>query len=81
MIFIKIDKMEFFSPRFIGMRVTFTEGHAGTWVLTRKVSDTSSQYTESEFNLLDGASGAYGTFTCANINNTSEIAIMKVFMQ
>jgi hypothetical protein len=45
----KIDKMEFFSPHFIGMEVTFTdhEGHAGTWVLTRKVSDTSSQ-----FNLL-----------------------------
>ncbi|KAN0085146.1 hypothetical protein V8E54_001613 [Elaphomyces granulatus] len=30
-----------------------------------------------------GASGAYGTFACANVNNTSEdeAAIMKVFMQ
>ena len=75
-----MDDMECFSPHFIGMEVTFAHGNSGTWILTEKLSDTSSQYSPFEARLLGGPSGAYGTFVCANVN-TSQIAIIKVFMQ
>jgi glycerol dehydrogenase-like iron-containing ADH family enzyme len=76
-----MDDIQWFSPRFIGMRVIFTEGRVGTWVLTHKISDRFSQETQWEFNLLHGISAAYGTFACANVNNTRETAIMRIFMQ
>jgi hypothetical protein len=76
----EMGEMECFSPHFIGMEVTFTDGNAGTWTLIKKLSDTSSQYSPFEARLLGGPSSAYGTF-CANLNNSSQRAIMRVFMQ
>ena len=76
-----MDDIQWFSPRFIGMRVTFTEGRPGTWLLANKISDRSSQATESDFKIYGAQSAAYSTFVCENVNNTNETAFMRIFMQ
>ncbi|KAI9927162.1 hypothetical protein MW887_003545 [Aspergillus wentii] len=74
------DEIECFTRRFNAMEVTFPDT-AETWVLTKKLSDTACQYTQSDFELLGGPSGAYGTFECHRAGNPSDTAIMKIFMQ
>lgn len=75
-----MDATNNFSPSFIGKKVTFING-VGTWVLRSKVFENSCQYTEEDVEEVEGISCAYGTFTCANVENTSEKAVMRIFMQ
>jgi hypothetical protein len=64
------------------MNVTFQNAaRSSTWILTEKLQEVHDQLDTFDFETSGGNSAAYGTFLCKNINNLTETAIMRVFMQ
>ena len=72
----------FFSKHFTGMDINFTKPHPSTWTLGEKLSERNDQSNEAGFRKYGGPYAAWAIFVCSrNIDDHSETALMKIFMQ
>ena len=63
------------------MDINFTKLHPSTWTLDEKLSERNDQSDRVEFKDYGSPSAAWAGFVCRNVDNHSEMAIMKIFMQ
>ncbi|KAL3462100.1 hypothetical protein BJX64DRAFT_288641 [Aspergillus heterothallicus] len=58
-----------------------TTGASSVWILTEKLSESYLQWSAEEYHLSPATSAAYGTFLCNNVDNTDDVAILRILMQ
>jgi len=72
-----MEGRSFFSSRFIGMTITFTEPTHSVWTLVTKTEEDNSQSPAGNI----GTSIAWALFTCHNPHNHNEEALVRIYMQ
>lgn len=72
---------EFFGKHFIGMEISFVEPRPSVWTLDEKIGEDHTQSDEREYKATGDPSDAQATFSCQNVDNPGEIALMKICMQ
>jgi hypothetical protein len=71
----------YFSKHFIGMNIHFDEPRPSTWTLTEKIKERYSQLDESDSKAFESTSYAWALYACQNVDNLSEEALVKIYMQ
>jgi hypothetical protein len=71
----------FFGSHFVGSEVNFTGASPSSWTLVKKISERNDQYDEYVYRTDDSPSIAWALFQCKDSNNSSNLAIMKIYMQ
>jgi hypothetical protein len=70
----------FFIEGFDQIKVNFNN-NLQTWVLQEKVLERKTQLDRRQFNMYNAASEAWAVYICENLNDRSEKAIIKIYMQ
>ncbi|KAL1979810.1 hypothetical protein VTN96DRAFT_5096 [Rasamsonia emersonii] len=63
------------------VRKDFTEPRPSTWTLVTKVNEKHRQLDESDYETYKTPSSASALFVCQNVDNPSEEALMRIYMQ
>lgn len=74
------DKV-FFGSHFVGSEVNFTGVNPSTWTLVEKLSERNAQFDAYEYEDYKSPSAAWALFECRDSNNSSNTALMKIYMQ
>lgn len=71
-----------FFDNWAGRSVDFaTAGTPSKWILTELLSEKNSQVHGDDFFKNGCIGGAYGTFLCHNVTDSTQRGVMKVLMQ
>jgi hypothetical protein len=75
------DNKVFFGSHLVGSEVNFMGANPSSWVLVKKISKRHDQIDEYEYQMDNSPSTAWALFQCRDSNNSSNLAIMKIYMQ
>jgi hypothetical protein len=75
------ENKNFFASHFVGSEVNFTGANPSTWTLVKKLSERNDQDDEYEYEAHESSSAAWALFQCRDSNDSSNTAIMKIYMQ
>lgn len=72
---------EFFLPSYLGTNSTFDKPQHSTWTILEKLSEEVNQQDGYSYRTYGAASHSVATFYCGNVNDSSQVMLIKVMMQ